>query len=137
MPAQLLKCIDLGTLPIGTGPNPKVIQSVKFRVFDFAGVPKPSTEIKAIGAFVGLDAGYRLEIDFPRNVKSVCMRLVHFAKPPKVLFVSPAGTTVGTVILASTQKVAQEVVGTSTAGINRIVVVPPSNETLLLSLCFG
>ena len=134
MPAQLLKCIDLGTFPIGPGPGP--IPGVSFSAFDFASGPVP-TKISALGAFVGLDAEHRLEIKLPKGVKSVCRRLVHLARPPKVLFISPAGTTVGTVVLDPTQNVAQEVVGTSTAGIRQIIVVPPNNETLLLSLCFG
>jgi hypothetical protein len=52
------------------------------------------------------------------------------------VFFSPAGTNVGTVTLAPTQNVAQEAVCTSPA-IQRIVVTPPSDETLLLTLCFG
>ncbi len=137
MPAQLLKCIDFGAIPVGSGPNPRTIQNTKFRVFDFANIPQVTAEIKVISSFVGLDAGHRLEIELPRNVKAVCMRLVHFARAPKVTFFSSAGTKVGTVTLAATQKIAQEVVGTSTAGIVRIIVESPSNEVLLLSLCSG
>ena len=133
MPAQLLKCIDLESLPVGPlGPIP----GVSFSVFDSSGGSMP-TQISPLGAFVGLDAGYRLEIKLPKGVKAVCMRLVHLAQPPKVLFISPAGTTVGTVVLDPAQNVAQEVVGTSTAGIRRIIVIATSAETRLLSLCFG
>lgn len=82
MPAQLLKCIDLGAFPIGPGPGP--IPGVSFSAFDFAGGPVP-TKISALGAFVGLNAEHRLEIEVPKGVKSVCMRLVHLAQPPKVL----------------------------------------------------
>ena len=137
MPAQLLKCLDLGTQPIGSGPNPRVIGGVRFAVFDFAGVLQATSLIQATGVFVGLNCGFKLEITLPRGVTAVCMRLAHWAKPSKISFLSPAGSTVGTVTLAATQNVAQEVVGSSTAGIKRIIVVPPSDETLLLSLCFG
>lgn len=133
MPAQLLKCIDFATVPVG--PVPPVIQTVKFAVFDHTGAPLAS-EVKNWGAFQGLNAGFRLEVTFRRPVLAVCMSLVHFARAPKVEFFSSAGTNVGTVTLAPTQKVAQEVVCTSKA-IQRIVVTAPSDETLLLALCFG
>ena len=136
MPAQLLKCIDFATIPIGPGPNPRVIQTVKFAVFDFAGAPLATSQVKTSGAFQGLDAGFRLEITFRRPVLAVCMSLVHTARAPKVDFFSPAGANVGTATLAPTQNVAQEVVCTSRA-IQRIVVTAPSDETLLLALCFG
>jgi hypothetical protein len=136
MPAQLLKCINFATIPVGSGPNPRLIQAVKFAVFDHTGAPLASSQVKSQGAFHGLDAGFRLEITFRRPVRAVCMSLVHFARAPKVGFFSAAGTNVGTVALAPTQSVAQEVVCTSTA-IQRIVVQPPSDETLLLALCFG
>ena len=136
MPAQLLKCIDFATIPVGPGPNPRLIQTVKFAVFDHTGAPLPSSQVKTQGTFQGLDAGFRLEMTFRRPVRAVCMSLVHFARAPKVEFFSPAGTNVGTVALTPTQNVAQEAVCTSTA-IQRIVVTPPSDETLLLALCFG
>ena len=136
MPAQLLKCIDFATIPIGLGPNPRLIQAVKFSVFDHTGTPLASSQVKTQGTFQGLDAGFRLEMTFRRPVRAVCMSLVHFARAPKVGFFSSAGTNVGTVTLAPTQNVAQEAVCTSPA-IQRIVVTPPSDETLLLTLCFG
>jgi hypothetical protein len=136
MPAQLLKCIDFATIPVGSGPNPRVIQAVRFAVFNSAGAPLASSQIKSQGTFRGLDAGFRLEITFRRPVRAVCMSLVHFARAPRVAFFSAAGNNVGTATLAQTQAVAQEVVCTSTA-IQRIVVRPPSDETLLLALCFG
>ena len=95
-----------------------------------------SSQVKALGTFQGLDAGYRLEVTFRRPVLAVCMSLVHFARAPKVEFFSSAGTNVGTVTLAPTQKAAQEVVCISKA-IQRVVVTAPSDETLLLALCFG
>jgi len=137
MPAQLLKCIDFSTLPVGPGPNPRSISGIKFSVFDHTATLLPTSQIKASGAFVGLDTSFQLEIVFPRRgVKAVCMSLVHTARAPKIAFFSSAGTLVGTATLAATQNVAQEVVCTS-ASIKRIVVKAPSDETLLLTLCYG
>ena len=137
MPAKLLKCIDFSTFPVGPGPNPRAISGIRFSVFDFNNVLLPTSQIKASGAFVGLDTGFRLEIEFPRKgVKAICMSLTHTARPPRIAFISAAGNTVGTATLAATQNVAQEVECTSPS-IKRVIVKAPSDEALLLTLCYG
>lgn len=138
MPAQLLKCIDFASIAAGIGPNPRIIQGVKFTVFDHAGLVLANSRVgKAPPAGNGLDMGHRLLIEFGKNkVQAVCMQMIHFAQPPVVRFISTAGSAVGIVALAPTQKIVQDVVGTSTS-IGQIIVDSPANEAFLLSLCFG
>jgi hypothetical protein len=140
MPAQLLKCIDFSTVTPPSGPNPRTISGVSFRVLGHPpSVPVPlNTHIKTQGPFHGLDCGYGLEITHPRHgFTVVCMSLVHWSQPAKIRFTTAAGTLVGSVTLAATQNVAQKVVCTSRARIEKVLIMPPSDETFLLAFCFS
>jgi hypothetical protein len=135
MPASLLGCIDFTTQHPGTGPNPRVAGGASLTVLVLGGTPSPSTALKQQGTFRGFDCGHELDVAFRKPVRMVCLSIVRFAQAGRVTFFSPAGSVVGVIPRAGPQSTAQHLACSSTAGIARIVVIAPKQETLLLELC--
>lgn len=62
-------CIELSALAPGAGANPRVEQGVSFNVLDPAGSPLPNSQIRSMGAFTGLDVGFRTELKLPLRAR--------------------------------------------------------------------
>ena len=132
------ECIDLSALPIASGPNPLVVQGVSFLVSDYTSTVLPNSTIRTDGGFNGLDAGFTLEITLPAGsqYQNVALTLVQFATAPKIVAFS-GGSAVASGTMTVGQKVAETVtLSVPSPVIDRIVVSPPSDETLLLKLCY-
>jgi len=114
---------------------------VEFTVWDATGVPPPpfalapNSRIQTQGVFTGLDCGFKLEIAIlAGTARQVAVKLVHFARPATVEAFESTGALAQSAVMGPTQNTAQLItlVGKS---INRVVVTPPSDETLLLEFC--
>lgn len=130
-PAQ---CLDLRGIPRGAYGNPWTVQDHTFQVFDHTGSPVAEAEIRTFGAFTGLDASFRTEVDLPdASTTSVDITLVHFSTAPTVEALDAAGNTVdaATMTVAATP----ETLTLHGAGIVKLVVTPPQDETLILEIC--
>jgi hypothetical protein len=103
-------------------------------VFDHTGSPTPTTEIRTWGTSTGLDLSYRTEIALAAPASAVDVTLVSFAQPAKATALDAGGTVVDSQVMLSAGGVPQTLHLTG-AGIARLVVEPPSDETLLLELC--
>jgi hypothetical protein len=127
------RCADFRTFAIGSYPNPWVVAGASYLVRDHTGAVLPAAEVRSDGGHTGLNSGFSLEIVPAAPVSSARLTLVHFATPPKVE--AFAG---GVVVDSQTMTAAggtPETLTFAAAGIDRLVVTPPSNETLLLELC--
>jgi hypothetical protein len=128
-------CIDFTSFATGTGPNPRVEQGVSFTVHDFAGTPTADTTIQPMGAFTGLNVGFRTEIALPVPCTAVEATLVTFASPAEFEAFEAGGPSAGALAMTVGQGVPETLRITGTA-IDRAVIVAPQNETLLLRFCF-
>jgi hypothetical protein len=96
--------------------------------------PGPSLLIKQQPPFLGLDCGFGLVGSFP-TTNYVEIQLVSYARPARLLACS-GSAVVGMQIMTVPQKTPQTFTFTSPGGIDRVIVSAPSNEVLLLRLCF-
>jgi hypothetical protein len=128
-------CIELAAMPVGSGANPLVDQGVSFEVLDHTGTPRPTTEIRPMGSFVGLDAGFRIDIKLPQPCSSVEATMVHLAQPCTLEAFDGGGGSVGTDTMSGPQNVAETLTVTG-ASIESATIVAPQNEALLLRFCF-
>jgi hypothetical protein len=105
-------------------------------VYSGPGVPAgPHTLIKTEGGFTGLDCGFGLQATLPYPVPYAELTLVSFAQPASLEACDIGGTVVGSATMSGPGGTAQTLAFHG-AAISRIVVTPPSNESLLLSICF-
>jgi hypothetical protein len=140
-----MHCIEFASQrPTASGPNPWIVpletHKVRFTAYAPPGAPPPPyvlaphTRIWRLGAFTGLDCNYKLDIRFLRfRARRVAVKLVTFARPAKV------EAFAGTQLVASQKmdpvKAVPQLLVLSGKGINRVEIVPPSDETILLELC--
>ena len=102
---------------------------------DHTGAVVPATEVRTDGGHTGLNCVFGLEVALAAPVSSVRLSLVHFAAPATVEAYA-AGVPVGAQTMTAAGGT-PETLTFAAAGIDRVVVKPPSNETLLLELCVG
>jgi hypothetical protein len=94
----------------------------------------PALFVKQQPPFLGLDCGFGLVGGFP-TTNYVEIELVSYAQPARVIACS-GSAVIGMQIMTVPQKTPQTFTFTSPGGIDRVVVWSPSNEVLLLRLCF-
>jgi hypothetical protein len=128
-----IECIDFTTMEVGTGPNPRIEQSVSFLVRDFNGNVANETQISNFGEFTGLNCNFQTEVSLRTPSSSVELRLVHFATPATIEAFNEDGSSAGTATMTG-QGQAETFVFNGTA-ISRVVIDAPQNETLLLEFC--
>jgi hypothetical protein len=92
--------------------------------------------IRTVGAVRGLDCGVRLEVALPSTATFVEASVVPFAGPVKLLAVNAAGDVVGAAPTSGGGG-QPETLLVRASGIVKVVFEVPSNEALLLRLCFG
>jgi hypothetical protein len=133
-PCRKPACLDFQVFPPGPHPNPWALSGASFLVKDFTGTAKPTADVKSMGAFIGLDGGHRLEITPPPGLSAVSLTLVTFAGAA-----SAEARFGGVVVDSKTMTVPQatpETLLLSASNIDSVVVTSPSNEVLLLEICF-
>jgi len=119
-----------------TGDNPRDEQGFRFLVRQFDGNPAANSRIVQWGpTFRGLDCGFKLEIDLPQPSATADVTLVHFSAPARVEAFQD-GTSVGTKSMSGPQQ-QEEKLSFSATAIDRLVVIAPGNEALLLEVCAG
>jgi len=105
-------------------------------VYSGAGAPPgPHTLITTDGGLTGLDCGFGVQATLPYPVPYAELRLVSFAQPASLEACDVGGTVVGSAAMSGPDGTAQTIAFHGVA-ISRILVTPPNNETLLLSICF-
>jgi hypothetical protein len=127
-------CIDFSAYPPSPTPNPLTIQGATFFAQDHLGAPWPNPGIKNYGAFTGLDCGFRLDIDMPKLCQRVDVTLAHYSTPAQVVAYNADGSVAGTAIMSGPQNIA-ETLSINGTNIQKVVIVAPQNETLLLKIC--
>jgi len=81
-----VRSVDFTKMPDGsTGPNPRAVGGITFRVLDSTGQPTASTQIVQAFHLVGLAAGARTVIGLESPVDSVRIGLFPAANPPTVV----------------------------------------------------
>lgn len=130
----LMSCLDFQALLPMNVPNPWIHQGIRFFARDPAGAPLVSSAIRSDGGFNGLSCGWQLEMDLPSPCNSVDVTLVDFAAPPFAIAYDSSFATVATAAMSGPQKVPETLTLKGT-GITRVVVICPSDETLLLEVC--
>jgi hypothetical protein len=134
-PCKEEHCTDFRTIPVDSYQNPWTLGGASYLVRDHAGTVVPAAEVKTIGGHTGLDCGFSLEIALAAPVSSARVSLVHFATPATVeAFVG--GVPVGSQTMTAAGGT-PETLAFAAAGIDRLVVKPPNDETLLLKLCLA
>jgi hypothetical protein len=127
-------CIDFRTYQPASVPNPWTVQGVVFYALDHAGNPWLYPRIFNSGGFTGLDCGFRLEIELAEPCVSVEVTLVHACWPARIEAYNADGSFAGAASMSGPQGVAEMLTASGTS-INRVVVVAPGDETLLLEFC--
>ena len=124
------------------GPNPLVLplgtNKIEFHVIGKPpAVPTPPmTQITPHFGAMGLDCSFGLEITLLGfTARQVAIKLIHTARPSKVIALDTSGATVVTAATAATQHVPQLLVLSGTKPIAKVRVLPPSDETALLEFC--
>ena len=125
-------CLQLGGFPAGSHPNPWTIAGYEFHVFDWTGAPAATAEISGWG-FGGLNANYSTHIELPSATTAVDITLVHYSSPATVTAYNAAGVAVDSAIMTVSN--VPETLHLSGAGITRLIVNAPQNETLILEIC--
>lgn len=144
------RCIDYQSYPVGLGKNPRNERGLLFEVrgntgcisLPFAG-PRLSkvlqrlsqTEIRALNGFTGLHCGFELEVRLPFKVSMVAISLVHFAQPGRVIAFDGREKQLATAEMSSPKGQA-ETLRIEGDEIERVLIVAPSDETLLLRFCY-
>jgi hypothetical protein len=126
-------CIELSALAPGSGTNPRDEGGVSFNVVDPAGLT--TTEIRSMGAFTGLDIGFRTELKLPVACSLVEATLVTFAQAAELEVFNSGGSSAGVAVMTGTQRVAETLTVTGSS-IETAVISARADETLLLRLCY-
>jgi hypothetical protein len=134
-PCKEEHCTDFRTIAVDSYPNPWLVGGASYLVRDPAGAVVPAAEVKAIGGHTGLDCGFSLEITLAAPVSSARVTLVHFAAPATVEAFA-GGVPVGSQTMSAAGGT-PETLAFAAGGIDRLVVKPPNDETLLLELCLA
>jgi hypothetical protein len=127
------RCTDFRTFTVGPYPNPLTVAGASYLVRDHTGAVVPAAEVRTDGGHTGLNCVFGLEVTLPAPTSSARLTLVHFAAPATVEAYA-GGVVVGTQTMTAAGGTPETLTFTG-AGIDRLVVKPPNNETLLLELC--
>ena len=95
------------------------------------GRPAQQSVVRPRGAHVGLECGFRLEIDLEQPAGAVELLLVRFAAPPKIAAISSAGSRAATASMSAPEGQPESVVLEGRA-ISRVVIDAPQDEVVLL-----
>jgi hypothetical protein len=129
-------CVEFEDMSVGSGPNPRTEKGAKFTIFDHAGAMTGSSEIVSWGGHTGLHCDYKTTIELPAPCNLVKATLVHFNPAgAKVIALNSGGGVVDSAALPSTQGV-EHGVSLGGAGIVRVEIEAPQDETLLLAICW-
>lgn len=132
-PAPMI-CTAFGSMPVGLGPNPRAGNQASFRVFQFNGAPAPNTRIQVIANIRGLDCGFRCEATLANPASSVTLALVHFAQPGVIQALNSSNQVVASANMGPAGQLQSYVL--NGAGIRRVVIRCPQDETLLVRFCY-
>ncbi|MEA2326251.1 MAG: hypothetical protein QOE68_1210, partial [Thermoanaerobaculia bacterium] len=129
-------CVDLRRQIAGTRANPWTIDDVRFTTRGADGALLPQLRVERWGTTpLGLNAGYRLDIDLPRASSSVQLIVTH--RPPfRIVAFDGAGTVVATHEPAPNSNPATETIQLQGEGITRLEVHASGNEKLIHSVCY-
>lgn len=127
------RCTDFRTFAVGSYPNPLSVAGASYLARDHTGAVVPATEVRTDGVHTGLNCVSGLEVTLPAPASSVRLAVVHFVAPATVEAFA-GGIVVGSQTMTAAGGTPETLTFTG-AGIDRLVVKPPSNETLLLELC--
>jgi|GEM_PF-591370 len=132
-PAPMI-CTAFGSMPVGLGPNPRPGTQASFRVFQFTGAPAPNTRIRTMASIRGLDCGFRCEATLASTASSVTLALVHFAQPGVIQALNASNQVVASTNMGPAGQLRSYVL--NAAGIRRVVIRCPQDETLLVRFCY-
>jgi hypothetical protein len=127
-------CTDFRKLPKGTGSNPRKEPTGNYTIRGANGQPLGQSMIRSSGVHIGLDCGFRLDIELAEAVEEVHLLLVRFAVSPKIAAIREDGSTAATASMSDAQGQA-ETVTLRGKSFRRLVIEAPQNELLLLELC--
>jgi hypothetical protein len=128
------ECVDFRDVKQREFDNPTVIEGFGFEVHDATGAPAPFTRIVGWGGLQGLDCGFRLEVKLPFTAQEVEVTLAHFAKPADVEAYDPSGALVASATMSAPNGQPETLVLAANQ-IAGVVVIPPSDETILIEIC--
>ena len=128
-------CVYLVKVLKDGDPNPSNVGTAfRVTVLDFNNMPYPAVRIGGTGARRGLDVGFRTELSFAVPMRSVSLTLVTMARAAKAAAFDRTGAIVDRAAMSGAQNVA-EILQLTGAGIVRVVIDSPSDETLLVRVC--
>ncbi len=128
-------CIDFRNAPLGSELNPWSYQGVPFFGTNFDGTPLPTLDVRTDGGFTGLNCGYGLEITWTNSsCDFIEITLVSFAQRAEVTTYDGTGAVLETKKMTAPQMTA-ETLHLHGQNVVKVVVIAPSNETLLLAIC--
>jgi hypothetical protein len=128
-------CTRFEKLEPGRGENPRKQGRLRLEVRDASGARASHSIVQEIAGLRGLDCGFETTILLPVPSSAVEVTLVHFARPAEVEAFEVDGTRAGVIRMAAAQRQPESLRLTG-AALERIVIRAPSNETLLLAVCF-
>lgn len=128
-------CVELGTLPVASHPNPWTVQDVGFEVRTWTDALAGSADVVNWGSHTGLNANYHTVVTLPEPASQVDITLVHFVTQATVEAVNAAGVVVATATMTVGQDT-PETLSLSGPGITQLHVRPPQDETLITRLCW-
>jgi hypothetical protein len=126
-------CTDFRTFTVGSHPNPLTVAGISYLVRDHTGAVVPTAEVRTDSGHTGLNCAFGLEVALVSPASLVRLTLVHFAAPASVEAYA-GGVVVGSQTMTAAGGTPETLAFTG-AGIDRLVVKPPNDETLLLELC--
>ena len=128
-------CVYLVKVLKDGDPNPSNVGTAfRVTVLDFNNMPYPAVRIGGTGARRGLDVGFRTELSFAVPMRSVSLTQVTMARAAKAAAFDRTGAIVDRAAMSGAQNVA-EILQLTGAGIVRVVIDSPSDETLLVRVC--
>lgn len=128
-------CVDFKPRENFVGPNPLVLENVKFEVRRSNGQLEAQTRVQRFAKLVGLNCGFRLEVTLPCAARTVDLTLSHFSTPGRVRGIDAGGNNIVFMSMQPQQGVPQTL-HLKAEGIVRVVVDAPQDEMLLHEICF-
>lgn len=127
------ECLTFDT--VGADSNPRVVGPVSIETRDLNG-PTAQTEVVTWAPHTGLHLWHSSTITFAQPVSRVELTLVHFSTAPKATAFDAVGTPLASAAMTVGQQTPETLVLTA-AGISSVVVDAPSDEVLLIRLCWA
>ena len=117
----------------GRGPNPRTVGELLLETRDPTGRPAPSTTVRSIAGFDGLDSGFETVGTLHAPSRSVELTLVHFSEPASIEAFEADGTSAGVVRMSAPagQPETLRIAGSALAW---VAIRSPGADTLLLEL---